>query len=1277
MTDDPRVQQLLDQLLDAQATPEAVCATCPELLPVVRKRWQQMCRLRAGLDALFPGPEAPTPWPPEGPALPQIPGYEVETVLGRGGMGVVFKARHLKLKRLVALKKLLTGDYASPEELARFRREAEAVAALRHPNIVQIHDAGDVGGRPYFTMEYVEGGTLAHSLAGQPQSPRRAAELVATLASAVQFAHKSGFIHRDLKPSNVLLTAEGTPKITDFGLARAMHERPEFSRSGVPLGTPSYMAPEQALGKCSATAPATDIYALGAVLYEMLSGRPPFVGQSPAEIIQKVIAEEPAPPSRSKGQVPRDLETICLKCLQKSPARRYASAQDLADDLYRFLDGKPVLARPVGVIERSVKWARRRPTQVTLLAVLLLALVAGSVTGIVLWQQAHVRQAEADAREAEAKYRRDRAREILEAAIQQAYASARAERWEDATRTLEDAAVHVAAADSEDWHQRLERAKKDVRFDQTLDDIRQQAVQISLEKDFVVKTFYPLLAAEFSKAFTQSPYDIDGPAETTAARIRASPLAAHTVAALDTWALAAFLVNRKPLQQQLLRIAQLADPDPSWGDRFRTPAAWHDKQALLQLADDAFKTSKLPPTHQLSITGALLRELGEEAKGVALPFRARQLRPADFWSNWEWASTQTILGRHSGAVEFYRVAAALRPGNARIPSHVAASLVLSGNWTEGITEYRTAVTVDPKQGMLRHGLVLALFRNHGFVHAQAECQKGIDADPRDAWPPFSLGVILARKNRNEEAAPLFRKACQLNPRWALAHYYLGAALQRCGRLEEALAAFRDADALERYSGLVPRKMGNILKSMGRHEEALAEFEWILREFDPKNKRQDWAPDDSQESNYTSALLGVAESLVCLGRFVEARVAARAALKLRDLEEPHYQLMVRCLAISEALAPWTAELPALCAGTQQPADPATHLLLAEWLYHYKRYPVASVRCYEAVFSKPGVANEVLGPHRFFAACAAALAGSGRGADAARLTDQEKTALRTKARQWLKAEYDRLKAAKAVDLVKVAQAWQANDDLAGVRDGRSLARLPEIERKEWQALWDGFKPPAPKDLKADLALARAQVDRKQWTEAAESYARFVKDSRTLDPEAWFEYAAVQLLSGDRDGYCQSCKFMLAAIKKKNIRGYLVARMCTLASDPAVDVGLSAAMGGPELMINAKKSWSLTEQGALYYRTKHFKEALPRFHDSLRAEPKPGAAVLNWLWLALACHQLGETDEARSWLNKAATWLDGVGMELPSNADALGLHRHNWLEAHILRREAESLIASPGKK
>ena len=281
MAGNPDVITLIEEMLDSGRTPEEVCRDCPELLPEVRRRWKAFRLVDGALAAFFPDPETSpdadavvlAPRPAE---LPQVPGYRVEALLGHGGMGVVYWAWHLRLNRAVALKMLLAGPCARPEELERFLREAQAVAALRHANIVQVYDVGDVDGRPYFTMEFVEGGNLAEQIQGVPQPARQAAALLATLADAIHAAHQSGIVHRDLKPGNILLTADGTPKVTDFGLARRLEGDGRLTLSGTPVGTPSYMAPEQARGDKRALGPATDVYALGAILYELLTGRPPF-----------------------------------------------------------------------------------------------------------------------------------------------------------------------------------------------------------------------------------------------------------------------------------------------------------------------------------------------------------------------------------------------------------------------------------------------------------------------------------------------------------------------------------------------------------------------------------------------------------------------------------------------------------------------------------------------------------------------------------------------------------------------------------------------------------------------------------------------------------------------------------------------------------------------------------------------------------------------------------------------------------------------------------------
>ena len=275
---------------------------------------------------------------------------------------------------------IIGGSQARVDHLARFRIEAEAVARLRHPNILQIYDIGEVDGLPFVSLELLEGGDLDDRLAGTPQPGRSGSELMATLARAVHAAHLAGIVHRDLKPANILFNEEGVPKITDFGLAKRLESDSRQTETGQIMGTPSYMAPEQASGHTKDVGPAADVYALGAILYEVLTGRPPFKGETPMDTVRQVIQDEPVPPSRLVPRVARDLETICLKCLNKEPHKRYASAEEFADDLDRYREGNTIKGRRTPVWERGVKWSRRRPGRAMAVAVGL-ALFLGSIGG--------------------------------------------------------------------------------------------------------------------------------------------------------------------------------------------------------------------------------------------------------------------------------------------------------------------------------------------------------------------------------------------------------------------------------------------------------------------------------------------------------------------------------------------------------------------------------------------------------------------------------------------------------------------------------------------------------------------------------------------------------------------------------------------------------------------------------------------------------------------------------------------------------------------------------
>lgn len=360
-------------------TAEELCPDSPTLQAELRER----IRRRRRVDALLATCEQPI----TESSLPTVAGYEVLAELGRGGMGVVYRARHLGLNRVVALKMLLGGGRADPESRQRFRTEAEAVARLQHPNIVQIHDVGFHDEQPYLALEYLDGGSLAERTAGNPQSPRDAAAITAILARAVQHAHERGVVHRDLKPANVLCESgpDALPrlKVSDFGLAKQLDVADGRTRTGAVLGTPSYMAPEQADGRTRDIGPGTDVWALGVILYELLTGRPPFKSASLTETFDLIRKQEPVPIRRLQPKTPRDLETICLKCLHKEPGRRFRTAGELADDLERFLDGKPITSRPVSTTERAIKWTRRNPAVAGLIVVSVVAVVGLGGLGIV------------------------------------------------------------------------------------------------------------------------------------------------------------------------------------------------------------------------------------------------------------------------------------------------------------------------------------------------------------------------------------------------------------------------------------------------------------------------------------------------------------------------------------------------------------------------------------------------------------------------------------------------------------------------------------------------------------------------------------------------------------------------------------------------------------------------------------------------------------------------------------------------------------------------------
>src|SRR5262245_60457498 len=587
MAGNPQVLGLLEEMIDSGKTPEEMCRHCPELLPEVRRRWQEFCLIDAEVVALLPelrtaadtGPV--TPGPPAA-GLPQVPGYAVEAVLGYGGMGVVYKARQLALDRPVAVKMLLAGPYAGPQELARFRRETAALASLRHPNIVQVYDAGDVEGRPYFTMELVEGGSLARKLSGAPQPARPAAALVSALAGAVEVAHQGGIVHRDLKPGNILVLADGTPKVSDFGLARRLAGEAGLTPAGAALGTPSYMAPEQARGRADEVGPSIDVYALGAILYEVLTGRPPFRAETDLETLQQVISREPVPPSRLNATIPRDLETICLKCLHKEPRRRYATAAALAEDLDRFQRGEAIAARPEGPAARLARRVRRRPALAA--AVMASALLLCVVVGGGLWvlsERSAQRRAK-DAADAATERAADRDVEEMVGWLRQSS-------WPEARAALERAKGRVGDRGSAELKRRMEQGRRDVELGMQLDAIVLGAYDTHDGPTRLPPT-QEVVAGIRESGFGEAEDDT----EVVAARIRESHIRNALVVALDQWA---SFTGHSRMVAWMREVAEKVDPaSAAWRNRALDPTTWEDKDAFGELLKTAPVAARAIPT---------------------------------------------------------------------------------------------------------------------------------------------------------------------------------------------------------------------------------------------------------------------------------------------------------------------------------------------------------------------------------------------------------------------------------------------------------------------------------------------------------------------------------------------------------------------------------------------------------------------------------------------------------------------------------------------------------
>jgi eukaryotic-like serine/threonine-protein kinase len=1104
MPSDPRVAQLLEDILESDRSPEEVCRDCPELLSVVRERLRRIGRVDGELDALFPGAKqdpadtcefAPTT---DG-RIPHVAGYEIESVLGRGGIGVVYKARQLSLGRTVALKMLLAGPYAGPHERLRFRHEAEAIAALHHVNIVQVYDVGEHDGRLYFTMEFVEGGSLAQKIHGLPQPARQAAALVSTLSRAVQAAHHAGIVHRDLKPGNVLLTADGTPKLSDFGLAKRLENGDGLTATGAALGTPSYMAPEQAEGRTGAAEPALDVYALGAVLYELVTGRPPFRAATHAETLRQVIFEDPVPPSRLNAAVPRDVETICVKCLQKAPGLRYASAEALAGDLDHFLRGEAITARPDGRLQRIVRRVRRQPVFSAVVAVS--TVLALAVIGGVLWRiserAAGERAAETDLREA-ARFEE-------------------ASHWTEAEAALERADVRTANGASTRLRARIEQGLRELQLVPRLDKIRLS--RLDRKRDHADEAY--------EQTFVEAGLGrvADDPAE-VAGRIRALPIRDALVGALDDWSLCFHSSDRAdPARTRravwVLEVAQRSDTDPAgWRGRARDPKNWN-ATTLVELTKSAPIEDKC-----VSLLIALANRL-EQAGENPIPFlsKVQADHPDDFWANFVLANQLRDGGAAGDSIRYYQAALTIRPQTSDVHNNLGLALMSIGQ------SEQEKGHAEKAKGQLEEAI--------------EQLQKAADLDTSNTAAYGNVGIIWSILGQHDQAIDRLTRAVGRSPEFAVFHIQLAYCLEIKRRIPEATAHYRRALALAAGQTLQMRALREqcrihltaILTSLGEFEEARSAWAEVLASDPPDHNiwygyaelclfvgredeyrrnrpilldrfgnntqpmivertaraclllpptpdelrvvvalaqrvlKKEWeqlpvyshylflrglaeyrqdrfdAAVSTMRGRASAANLGPAPRLVMamglhrLGQAAEARSTLANAIESYDWrrERALDQDAWICHSLRrEAEGMIFPSLAAFLEAKNQPRDNNERLALLGVCQFANRTRAAAQLYADAFAADPSLANDLGRSSRYKAARMAALAGSGLGSDAANLGEPERTRWREQARQWLRAD---LKAWAQLPSKSSALRDKARESLAAWQGDADLANLRE--------------------------------------------------------------------------------------------------------------------------------------------------------------------------------------------------------------------------------------------
>ncbi len=1082
VSDASEEEQRLDEVVTAylkaqeagQATDrQALLDSNPDLASELREFFADQDRLERLASPLRPlvgssEPDAtstPLPMQTAGAAFPALPSpprtfgdYTILAAVGQGGMGVVWKARQRRPDRLVALKMFRAGDLASPTDVQRFRNEAEVIAQLDHPHILPVYEVGEHDGVHYFSMKLVEGGSLADHLDRFRADPRAAARLLATIARAVHYAHQRGVLHRDLKPSNILLDAQGEPHVSDFGLAKRVEADSSLTQSGALVGTPSYMAPEQTSGRKGTVTTATDVYGLGAVLYALLTGSPPFQGETVLETLERVREREPEAPRRINVKVDRDLETICLKCLLKEPQRRYESAQALAEDLERWLTGEPIRARRLSYWRRIGKWIRRRPALAAALVSLVLGLaaLAGSIGWVV---------GDSAARRGEAERRAN-------TVLTEAAGLLEEEKYQEALSKIERAEGFLAEVPTDsDLFRMADQLRRDVRMAQRLEEARLMEARVQMgwfDEDAADK--------EYAAAFQEYGLDIEGlDPQLSAVQIRARPIAAKLVATLDDWA----YIRRKDTEAaaRLIQVVRAIDPD-EWRNRLREALRKKDRQTLEGMAASA-RVGELKPA-MLARLGEALSRAGAFDTAVVLLERARQRYPADFWINHNLGQAlhDSPKPRLEEAIRYYTAAVALRPESLGAHLNRGFALLDKKDLAAAIAEFQEIISIDDGYAEAHTNLGAAYWAQGRLDEAEGELRKAIRLNKHLPQAHANLGVVLSAKGLEDEAIAEWRETIQLNKNIPEAHSFLGDALRTKGLIDAAIEETREAVRLKPDSAVFRFNLGSCLVANGQLKQAAHEFQEAIRLREDyadahyglgtvlqQQGRLEQAIVEHREAirfrkDYPEAHCNLGHALARMGRFREAAEAFRLGHQLGSSKPGWNYPSAQWLQDAERMAELEARLPALLRGEARPKDVGETLTLANVCVQYKQLYGAAARWYAQVFTdKPQLADDLNSQLRYNAACSAALAGCGQGKDADKIDAKERSRLRQQALDWLRADlkaYQQLiekSAEKASPMIaQQMQHWLQDSDLAGVRGRESLAWLPEAERASWQKLWD---------------------------------------------------------------------------------------------------------------------------------------------------------------------------------------------------------------------------------